>query len=62
MAQTHIDPVCGMEVTDYTAAAQSTYKGTTYYFCSLADKEAFDKKPEKYVKPVKEPVREPMKR
>ena len=58
MAQTtHTDPVCGMQVTDYTAAGQTTYKDQTYYFCSLADKEAFDKNPEKYLKkPVKEPV------
>jgi len=60
MAQTYKDPVCGMEVTSYTAAAQSTYKDTTYYFCSVADKEEFDKNPEKYVKPVQEP--EPMHR
>jgi len=56
MAQTYTDPVCGMEVTSYTAAAQSNYKGTTYYFCSRVDKEEFDKNPEKYVKPVKEPM------
>ena len=58
MAQTtHVDPVCGMQVTDYTAAGQSTYKGQIYYFCSLADKETFDKNPEKYIKkPVKEPM------
>ncbi len=43
------DPVCGMDVTPETAAGKSEYKGQTYYFCSLGDKEAFDKEPEKYV-------------
>ena len=57
MAQTYTDPVCGMQVTRETAQGQSTYEGQIYYFCSMADKEAFDKNPEKYVKPVKEPIR-----
>jgi Cu+-exporting ATPase len=49
MAQTFKDPVCGMEVTPETAAGKSEYQGRTYYFCSMADKETFDKNPEKYV-------------
>jgi P-type Cu+ transporter len=49
MAQTYKDPVCGMEVTVETAASKSEYKGHTYYFCSVADKETFDKNPEKYI-------------
>jgi P-type Cu+ transporter len=49
MAQTFRDPVCGMEVTSETAAATSEYQGHTYYFCSIADKETFDKNPEKYI-------------
>jgi len=57
MAQTYTDPVCGMQVTRDTAGGQSTYQGEIYYFCSMADKEEFDKNPEKYVqKPVKEPM------
>jgi Cu+-exporting ATPase len=44
-----IDPVCGMEVDEQTAAGQSEYKGKTYYFCSLGCKAAFDKDPEKYL-------------
>jgi P-type Cu+ transporter len=51
MAQTFKDPVCGMEVTPETAAGKSEYQGRTYYFCSIADKETFDKNPEKYVMP-----------
>lgn len=53
MAQTYKDPVCGMEVTPQTAAGKTDYKGKTYYFCSTADKQAFDKNPEKYVMPQK---------
>jgi Cu+-exporting ATPase len=43
------DAICGMEVDEKTAAAKSEYKGTTYYFCSLGCKKAFDKEPEKYI-------------
>jgi Cu+-exporting ATPase len=49
MAQTFKDPVCGMEIKAETAAGKSEYKGKTYYFCSLGDKETFDKNPERYV-------------
>jgi YHS domain-containing protein len=45
------DPVCGMEIDPKTSAGKSEYKGQTYYFCSLGCKTAFDKEPEKYVKP-----------
>lgn len=44
-----IDPVCGMEVDEQTAAAKSEYRGQTYYFCALGCKRAFDKEPEKYL-------------
>ena len=43
-----IDPVCKMIVEPATAAAQSTYRGQTYYFCAVSCKQAFDKEPEKY--------------
>ena len=42
------DPICGMEVKEDEAAAKSSYKGKTYYFCVVACKEQFDKDPEKY--------------
>ena len=45
------DPVCGMDVDPKTAAGKSTYQGKTYYFCSPGCKRAFDKEPEKYLKP-----------
>jgi YHS domain-containing protein len=44
------DPVCGMDVDPKTAAGESEYQGTTYYFCSPGCKRAFDKEPQKYVK------------
>lgn len=44
------DPVCGMEIDTKEAAGKSTYKGKTYHFCSVSEKEQFDKDPAKYVK------------
>ena len=43
------DPVCRMTVELAKAAAQSTYKGQTYYFCAVGCKQAFDREPEKYL-------------
>ncbi len=43
------DPVCGMDVDEKQAAATSTYKGKTYYFCAQSCKEKFDQSPEKYL-------------
>ena len=43
------DPVCGMDVAPQAAADQSQYDGTTYYFCRLGCREAFDKEPGRYV-------------
>ncbi len=45
------DPVCGMEVNPKAAAGTSIYQGKTYYFCSVEDKQAFDKEPQRYIKP-----------
>jgi YHS domain-containing protein len=36
------DPVCGIEVDEATAPAETTYKGKTYYFCSRDCKERFE--------------------
>jgi YHS domain-containing protein len=44
------DPVCGMEIDSKSAAAKSTYKGKTYHFCAVSEKDQFDKDPAKYVK------------
>ncbi|HBH87060.1 MAG TPA: copper-transporting ATPase [Syntrophaceae bacterium] len=43
------DLVCGMIIEDTDAVTKSTYKGSTYYFCSEPCKEDFDKNPESYV-------------
>lgn len=49
MAETAIDPVCGMTVEPSTAQWKSEYKGHTYYFCAPGCKQSFDKDPEKYL-------------
>src|SRR5512139_409857 len=43
-----IDPVCKMTLEDSEAVATSTYRGKTYYFCSMPCKEDFDKDPGAY--------------
>jgi YHS domain-containing protein len=48
-----IDPVCKMEVEEKSAAATSEYQGTTYYFCAVGCKKAFDENPEKYLEEKK---------
>lgn len=45
----HIDPVCGMEIDSSRAAAQETFGGKTYYFCSAHCRESFAKAPTAYV-------------
>jgi Cu+-exporting ATPase len=47
---TQKDPVCGMAVDAKKAAATSTYKGKTYYFCAQSCKEKFDQNPEAFTK------------
>jgi nitroreductase/YHS domain-containing protein len=44
-----IDPVCGMEVDEATAAATSAYDGRPYYFCAAGCKAAFDANPTRYL-------------
>lgn len=41
-----VDPVCGMTIEQKNVMATSSYKGTTYYFCSDKCKEEFEKNPE----------------
>ncbi|MDE1856069.1 MAG: YHS domain-containing protein [Candidatus Micrarchaeota archaeon] len=43
------DPVCGMEVRS-GAKLRSSHMGRTYYFCSVACKQTFDKNPGAYAK------------
>jgi P-type Cu+ transporter len=51
-----IDPVCGMTVDPATAAASSTYRGSTYYFCNPGCKTKFDADPERYLAPAAAPA------
>ena len=44
-----VDPVCKMTVEPAQAAAQSTYKGETYYFCAVGCKRQFDREPDRYL-------------
>jgi Cu+-exporting ATPase len=44
-----IDPICGMEVEENTAAGKYAYNGRTYLFCSVHCLEKFKADPEKYL-------------
>ena len=46
-----VDPVCGMEITPASTNLVSAHKGRRYHFCAECCKEAFEKKPDKYLKP-----------
>jgi len=45
------DRVCGMEVDEQKATEKAEYKGETYYFCAPGCRVAFEKAPEKYLRP-----------
>ena len=49
-SQSYKDPVCGMEISRKTAAAEFTYLGKTYYFCSGACRSAFEADPERHLR------------
>lgn len=42
------DPVCNMEVDEFSARNRSVYRGRTYHFCSSGCKERFDRNPEMF--------------
>ena len=44
-----IDLVCKMTIENEGAAGTSTHGEFTYYFCSKACKERFDKKPDSFI-------------
>lgn len=44
-----VDPVCGMEINQESAPAETVYDGRTYYFCSADCKDAFEEDPEEYI-------------
>ena len=43
-----IDPVCGMEVNENTAEAQTQFAGKKYYFCSEDCRGKFEHDPGEY--------------
>ncbi len=43
------DPVCGMRIDPSKAAGTSVFRGTTYYFCSVACTEKFNADSEAYL-------------
>ncbi len=43
------DPVCGMQVDEKSAAANSNYQDKNYFFCDLHCKDQFEKSPEAYI-------------
>jgi len=42
------DPVCGMNVDENNAKAQTEFNGKTYSFCSDECRRQFEKSPEQY--------------
>ena len=52
-AETHTDPVCGMQVDPATAAGSDEYKGKIYYFCNPRCLEKFRADPEAVLNPSK---------
>jgi len=46
---TRKDPVCGMRLSQRTAAFELQHAGKTYYFCAAVCRDAFEVNPEKYL-------------
>jgi Cu+-exporting ATPase len=45
-----IDPVCGMKVTEASAAAAWEHDGKTYYFCSTGCFDRFREDPDRFLR------------
>ena len=45
-----LDPICKMNVSENQAKYTSIHNGTSYYFCSAACKQEFDRNPSRYAK------------
>jgi len=43
------DPVCGMEIDESQAAAQTTHDGQAYFFCSEDCRNTFENDPKEFV-------------
>lgn len=52
MEDSAVDPVCGMTVETANAAAQQSYKGHDYWFCSTGCSQNFQADPERYATKV----------
>jgi xanthine dehydrogenase accessory factor len=52
LAQTAVDPVCGMTVAHDDSALPVEYDGTTYYFCCAGCRRSFSDNPGKFVEAV----------
>ncbi len=50
LAESAVDPVCGMTVDPKNAAGSHTYQGKTYYFCSSHCVAKFQTDPERFLK------------
>lgn len=46
------DPVCGMDIKDFSKAESHNYKGKIYYFCTTLCRIQFEQDPEKYLNKV----------
>ena len=49
----HIDPVCGMHVTENTAMATDHHDGEKFYFCSTQCKDQFQREPARFAPSMK---------
>lgn len=45
----HVDPVCGMKISEEETKSTSQYEGQKYYFCSFGCQEQFDEDPDKFI-------------
>ncbi len=45
----HVDPVCGMEVTEEEAACSYEYQGKKFYFCAESCRDQFASDPENFL-------------
>jgi YHS domain-containing protein len=50
------DPVCGMQVDEQSAAAQSVFKDKTYFFCARSCKNKFEQSPQEFLDQTFQPV------
>jgi len=50
------DPVCGMQIDEKSAAAQSNYNDKSYYFCHTACKQQFEQSPEVFINQTGAPI------